>query len=614
MRIISTLLITICISLSQAVAADEASTYLAKKDRKVSPGNTAYYIDPSGGDDANSGLKKSSAWRSFKGVNQLFLSAGDSVNIISSGSFEHTLMLMGTGSLKAPVQVRFAPGRYDLSPAKALRRKYQISNTNSQPDTPKAIGILLDGAKHFQLSGTGARIVYRGKMIELCIDRSENITVSDLKFDYHRPTVSEFTVSAIGKDYVDLKIHKDSWYKIENGQLLWVGEGWTGGLGLGQELVLDTNRIWRRSDPLKGLKLEEIGKFMVRGRGRHNLKKGRVYQTRVTTRDCAGVFTRRSKNILWKNVNFYFLHGMGIVSQFTENITFDTVSIAPDKKSGRTCAAWADMIHCSGCRGKVVVKNCTFSGAHDDAMNVHGTYLRVVERVSDKQIKVKFMHRQTFGFMAFNAGDDVEFVKTDSLKAYAPNKVESARLLNPKELLLTLKKPVPKDVKENHNVENVTWTPEVEVSGCKVSRIPTRGFLLTTRRKVLVTDNDFMGTNMSAILIESDASGWFESGCVRDMTICKNRFIRCGEPVIKIDPKNRLAGAVHKNILIKGNEFVLRRPTSVRANSTEGLSIIGNTIYLNQGTDEKKTIQTGDCSKITLDANRFLPSSQWTNR
>ena len=87
------------------------------------------------------------------------------------------------------------------------------------------------------------------------------------------------------------------------------------------------------------------------------------------------------------------------------------------------------------------------------------------------------------------------------------------------------------EFQQNDVLENVTWIPEVEIRGCRVSRIPTRGFLITTRRRVLVEDNEFPGTHMSAILLEDDARGWYESGCVRDMPIRGNRFIRRGEPV-----------------------------------------------------------------------------------
>jgi len=64
--------------------------------------------------------------------------------------------------------------------------------------------------------------------------------------------------------------------------------------------------------------------------------------------------------------------------------------------------------------------------AHDDAINVHGTHLRIVERLVGRKVKVRFMHPQTFGFMAFNSGDEIEFVRSDSLATYGANRVSAS--------------------------------------------------------------------------------------------------------------------------------------------------------------------------------------------
>jgi len=582
--------------------------YPSKEYRQVSPGNTTYYINPADGNDENSGLKENHAWRTFSHLNQLLLSPGDRVEITSPGSFDQTLMLMGEGTADDPVEVHFAEGRYDFFPDNIYREKYHISNTNGSPDSLKAVGMLLKHAKNFEISGVGAEIVYRGKMIEVCIDSCENISISDLHFDYNRPTVSEFKVVAAGDDYVDMQIHKDSKYKVENGNITWYGEGWIYNTDLlAQELDLETNDVRRMRDPLKGLKFEEIEPFLVRASGEHNMILGRIYQLRETFRDYAAVFTRRSKNITWKNVNFHFLHGMGIVCQFSENLTFDSVSIAPDSTSGRTTSAWADCLHISGCKGKVLVNNCIFSGAHDDAINVHGTYLRVVERISDKQIKVKFMHKQTYGFMALNAGDEIDFVNRESCKSYGLNKVKDAILLNPKEILLTLEESAPLELKLKDVIENVTWTPEVEIRGCSVSRIPTRGFLLSTRRKVLVEENEFLTTHMSAILMAIDANNWYESGYVRDLAIRNNKFIRCAEPVILIEPGNSIANnTVYQNIRIANNEFVLRNELIVKAKSTKTLSVKGNTIYAERKLNDEVAIKTSDCADVKMGQNNYI--------
>jgi hypothetical protein len=607
-RPLSAIALVLLVGLKAAAAEVTGNLYPPEEQRRPSPGHTTYHIDPAEGDDARSGLAPKLAWRTFRRVNQLRLAPGDRVEIIAPGAFHETLMLTGAGTAEAPVEVRFSRGRYDFHPDHAFRDTYQISNTNDDPAGRKAVGILLAGARHFRISGPGATLVYRGKMIEVCVDRSEDITLSGLQFDYHRPTVSEFKVAAVGDGYVDLQIHKDSWYAIKDGHITWEGEGWSYQTGLAQELDLTTNEVWRRRDPLKGLTLEEIKPFLVRARGRHDMKAGRIYQIRDILRDCAGVFTRLSRNITWRDVKFRFLHGMGLVNQFSEDLTFDSVIIVPDEAGGRTTAAWADCFQASGCRGKLLLKDCVFSGAHDDAVNIHGTYLRVVERLPDRQVKVRFMHPQTYGFLAFHTGDEIEFVRWNSLANYGPNRVKEARPLTPMELLLTLEKAVPDEFRSNDVLENVSWTPEVDIRGCSVSRIPTNGFLIATRRPALVEDNKFLGTHMSAILVGADAQRWFESGCVRDMILRGNRFLRCGEPAVHLDPSNTVANnAVHRNIRVENNEFVLRGTTSVKARGTSGLRFTGNTVRSGPTSDDARAVQTSDCADVLIKRNVYLP-------
>lgn len=221
------------------------------------------------------------------------------------------------------------------------------------------------------------------------------------------------------------------------------------------------------------------------------------------------------------------------------------------------------------------------------------------------------MHKQTYGFMAFNPGDEIDFINRESYESYGLNKVKDAILLNPKEILLTLEESVPPELKLKDVIENVTWTPEVEIRGCKVSRIPTRGFLISTRRKVLVEENEFLSTHMSAILMAIDANNWYESGYVGDMTIRNNKFIRCAEPVIQIDPRNKIANnSVHQNIRIENNEFILHNELIVNAKSTKGLSVTGNTIYANKKLDDDVSIKTSDCSDVKVGQNNYLSLSK----
>jgi len=62
----------------------------------------------------------------------------------------------------------------------------------------------------------------------------------------------------------------------------------------------------------------------------------------------------------------------------------------------------ADMMHFSGCKGKITIDQCCFSGRQDDPVNVHGTNLRIVDKTGDCSLKLRFMHPQSYGFHVFS--------------------------------------------------------------------------------------------------------------------------------------------------------------------------------------------------------------------
>lgn len=595
----------------------QAGDYTAFDARKVSPGNTTYYVDPAGGSDSGDGRTRKSAWKTFRAINALRLSAGDTVEVLAAGDCPVSLYPMGVGSEKNPIKINFAPGRYDFHQETGVKEKFHISNTNDDPKGDKAIALYFRGMKHLQVNGRGAEIRIHGRMIETCMIKCENVVMKNLSFDYSRPTVSEFTVLKADATSAIVSVHKDSTYKLKDGKLIWVGEGWESpARGHSQRYEPVPKRVARVGSVISKVShIEEIEPHKLRLNYEKNpgYKPGWVYQFRYTHRDCVGVFMERCKDVVWKKVNFYFFHGMGVISQFCENLKFEDVVIAPREGSGRTCAAWADMLHFSGCKGLIRVDKVRFCGANDDAINVHGTHLRVVAREGDRKIRVRFMHRQTFGFEAFVPGDEIDFIGGDTLVPYATNKVKTVKVLNEREVLLTLEKNAPEKIAPEDVIENATWTADVHVTNCHLSRIPTRGFLLTTRGKVVIENNYFHRTRNAGILVADDARSWYESGYVRDMTIRGNTFYDCG--AIQIHPENRMVDVenpVHFNIKITGNTFH-RNGKIVDAKSTRGLEVTGNTIIAPKNVDKKRLLEqlvrTKACSKVKIERNKIKTSN-----
>jgi hypothetical protein len=335
-------------------------------------------------------------------------------------------------------------------------------------------------------------------------------------------------------------------------------------------------------------------------------KKGLVYQDRDIIRDCVGFFMQRSKNISWKDVNVYFMHGMGVVSQFCENINMDKVRVKPKEGSGRTCSAWADILHFASCKGNIEISNSYLSAANDDAINVHGLHLRILGSPSPKQLKVAFIHGQTYGFEAFAPGDSINLTRSTTLIPFAQNVVENIAKINDKEYLLTLKNTVPADVLKDAVVENVSWTPSLLAHGNIITRLSTRGMLITTPRKVVVERNQFSDLLMSPILVENDANGWFESGSIKNMVIKDNDFKRCGGPIINFHPENRLYDkAVHQNISILNNKVELRGGSFVAAKSVNNLLIAGNKIITLKPTTIEALVSQQNATGVKIEGNEI---------
>lgn len=513
-----------------------------------------------------------------------------------------------------PVVIQLSQGDYHLYRSSASRHLYYISNTASaeeHPDPTKHIGLWLKGMKNVTIDGGGAYLITHGEMTSFVIDGCENIALRNFTLKADDPSVPEFTVTEVGADYLTVKTHDDSRFSIRDGKFFWTGYEWSFSGGIAQVFDPVTNITNRCESPLTHVvKAIELDKNHVRlNYDKHfPARVGEVYQMRHSIRTEACGFIHRSKNIVLEDLNIHFLGNFGIVGQYSENLTYNRIQCVPELGTERTCAGFADFVQMSGCRGKIRILNSRFEGAHDDPINIHGTHLKVVEYVGDQQLKVRFMHGQSYGFDAFFKGDQMELVDAHTLRCLQPAVVKEVKRLDEYEVLLTLNRKIDESIKalDHVAVENVTWTPEVEICHNYFSRIPTRGVLVTTRRKVVIAHNVFYRLPMSAVLVSDDARGWYESGPVKDVTIQNNLFFECGAPVVAITPENdRYDGPVHRNVRVLDNRFVLKSGEAVRARATDGLTVKGN-YFVTEGTGRAEVnslIRTEDCKEVCIERN-----------
>nr|WP_183578280.1 right-handed parallel beta-helix repeat-containing protein [Mucilaginibacter sp. X5P1]MBB6140906.1 hypothetical protein [Mucilaginibacter sp. X5P1] len=520
---------------------------------------------------------------------------------------------------RKPGSVLLLPGgRIDIWPEDCARRELFISNCteNDTISKVKHIAFLLENCNDLTIEGNNTEIILHGKMISLAIINCSNIKVRHISFDYERPTISELTVKSVTADAIETVINPNSKYNIDKGQISFYGEGWK--INAFHTVVFDPVSGMMRYgsfQPFLQSKAIEQSPFNVRFEGDFKgstLHPGDVITVRDPYRDNCGAFIHLSKDVQLEDLKMYFMHGLGIVSQFSQNISLYKVIVAPKKNSGRVIASFADCFHFSGCRGLIKIDSCFTSGAHDDAVNIHGTHLQIIA-VSSRKIKVRFMHPQTYGFKAFFAGDSIAFVNPKTLLPLGYAKLTMAKLINRREMEIKVDKPLPAFVTDSLCIENLTWTPEVLIQNSHFERTNTRGLLLTTRRKVIVENNVFYKTGMSPILIADDALSWFESGSVHDVTIRNNTFDECGyndgRGGIVIDPDNHelLPGKmVHSNIRINHNVFKMINPSVLNARSVDGLEFTSNHIVyadLIKTEKNKVIIDLADCKNVLIEKN-----------
>lgn len=521
--------------------------------------------------------------------------------------------------------IRFPGGRIDLWPEGARTKEYYVSNT-TEPDSlskVKTVGMLLEGMRNITLEGNGTLIMAHGKMVHLVLDHCSKVKVQGLRFDYERPTMSEMEVLEMTDTTVTVRVSPDSRYWIQDRKITWYGEGWSSKPDRIHMIIyrpsLET-MYYGKYEPFDSGNVDELDHNTLIFHGNFSNTKfqfGDILTFRDVYRDCLGILNNYSQDIVLEDINMHYMHGMGVVSQFSENIHINNFKGKPRRESGRAIAAFADFLHFSGCYGKITVENSLFSGSHDDDINVHGTHLRIVEN-KGKRIKVRFMHDQTWNLDAFEKGDSIAFVNNKTLLTYGNAIVTSVEKISKRELQLELDRTVPKGLTEKDCIENLTKNPEVVIRNNRFEHTNTRAVLLTTRRKVLVEDNVFFRTGMHAILIADDCNYWYESGPVTDLTIRNNQFIQCGynsypdSYPIAIMPethnfiKNRY---VHSNIRIVDNTFNLFAPPLLFARSTRNISFVKNTIEGSLTDDfpysEKPMFFLEHCKDVQIENNKF---------
>ena len=515
-------------------------------------------------------------------------------------------------------------GEYDFYPDSALVREYYVSNHDQ--DNPKRVAIALEGMKNFTLksrpthSGSEyANFMMNGRMLPVAMVGCENCTLDGIAVDTRVPQITQVEVLENAGGYITYRIAPYVNYKVVDGRLVVGGSNWEFTPSWGIAFEGDTKHIiYTTSDIGVGTSgVEEVEPFVIRAPWNDTrLVPGSVIAMRSYARPTPGIFVTECKNTNLLNSRVFYAEGMGLLAQMSENITLDRFRVSL-RDNERYFTTQADATHFSGCKGKITSVNGFYEGMMDDAINVHGTYLRVVERIDDYTVVGRYMHGQAYGFYWGGAGDSVQFVRSDVMEITEGNRVVDIKPYNKeiadgcmspdfelnfqldgtKEFIIRFKKPLPADIANGkYGIENLEWTPEVYFAGNIIRNNRARGALFSTPKKTLVENNLFDHTSGTAILLCGDCNGWFETGACRDVVIRNNRFINAltsmfqfTNGIISIYPEipdlasqtKYFHGGNGKGVVIENNIFETFDTPIVYAKSLDGFVFKGNKVTRN---------------------------------
>lgn len=506
------------------------------------------------------------------------------------------------------VVVQFAKGTYHIYPDSAFVREYYVSNHDQ--DNPKTVGFALEDLQNITIDGQGSEFIFHGRMIPFAMVRCQNVTLKNLSVDFALPAFRQLTILSVDKanDQVEAQIYPAGAHRVEQqNRLVAVGEGYENPLFVSMGFREDKRLTYQRGDISFDAKtIEMVGndKLIINGWSQLNhVSVGERYALRSYHRPTPGIFVSESKDMAFDSVTVHYAEGMGLLAQMTENITLTGFNVCLRENDPRYFTTQADATHFSACKGVITSIGGLYEGMADDAINVHGTYLRVTKRVNSNTIQATYMHPQAFGFKWGEEGDSVQFYTSERMEIVRDTFLTTIKTIQPvgqavvdgaKVFEIVFQDNIPDEISEQgkFGVENLTWTPRVVFAQNIIRNNRARGALFSTPRQVECLDNTFDHTHGTAILLCGDCNGWYETGACRNVLIKGNTFTNAltanyqfTNAVISIYPEiPDLANQqqfFHSGIVIEDNLFEMFDKPLVYAKSVDGLVFRNNKVTTN---------------------------------
>jgi parallel beta-helix repeat protein len=469
----------------------------------------------------------------------------------------------------------------------------------------------------FELNGNGAQLINTTRSQTLKVSTSSHVTIRDLTIDYDPLPFTQGTIAGFDAKALQITVKIDPGYPDDPALLAIFNDGFfkvmdrqSRGLKPGARDFLSPAKTERISDGTIRVHL----RWGANDRFPSQLPIAVGDVVAITNGSAHAIEVDGSEATSFIDVKLFASPGMGLLENGgAGSMLLQKVSIVPGPRpkgagTDRLVSTNSDGSHFITVERGPTIEDCTYANTSDDAINVHGFYYYVVQKIAPQRYLLS--PKWDIGLAA---GDEIESCEQASFRSLGRTKVTQLTKRHMPELrgkIAQIWKNRSPTTQPDLIYEVVLQQDLSLKSGDAVTSLSRIGAGATVRRssfhacgRVLVKapnasveDCQFTYATGTALQGGSDIGFWSESGFAENLTLKNNRFSHCVTGANELTAGNGALGTIYvgmaapestkgfpnnvqnRNVTIEGNHIDDSYIYGIFVANADGVKIAGNTI------------------------------------
>ena len=469
----------------------------------------------------------------------------------------------------------------------------------------------------FELNGNGAQLINTTRSQTLAISSSSHATIRNLTIDYDPLPFTQGTIAGFDKKALQIDVRVDAGYPDDPPFLATITDGFF--------KVMDRKtkalKVGAR-DFLTPSKVERVSEGLIRVHLRWSANDCFPSQLPVVIGDVVtiaggsahAIVVDGSEATSFIDVKLFATPGMGLLENGgAGSMLLQKVSIVPGSRpknatTDRLVSTNSDGSHWITVERGPTIEDCSFANTSDDAVNVHGFYYYVVQKLA----AARYLLTPKWD-IGLTAGDQIETCDHATFGSLGRTKIVQFTKRHAPELKgkiaaiwknrspttqgdliyeVTLQQDFPLKVGDS-----ITSLSRIG-AGTSIRRCSFHacGRVLVKAPNTVVEDCQFAYATATALQGGSDIGFWSESGFAENLTFKDNRFSHCASGANELTAGNGALGTItigmvapesvkgfpnnfqNRNVTIEGNHIDDSYIYGIFVANADGVKIINNEI------------------------------------